>query len=330
MHKGHKYAIMEAAARCHELTVVICIDYQHDPLYPSPSDRIAVVEKEFEGLLNIKVDSVDCTAFPYAKEDDVDVSKYWANWIYETYPETGTIFGSEHYVKYMADNYPACNGIRYKILDIDRKTFPVSATMIRENSYENFEYLVESAKPLYTKHVLVVGSESCGKSTLVKNLSKLMKAPFVPEMYRSMFPEKGMDFTPYDLLDVAKVQNQASLSQTLSPMNKGLVIHDTCNDVTWLYGNEYYPEHKVLSQVLEEKGKNECKFDLILFCDIDVPWEQDGTRTLGGEYQRKEMRDKFFALAAKKSRENNCELVILPPDYKRLPSALEVIEKLIK
>ena len=327
MHNGHKFAIMQAATLCSELTVLLCIDHLHDPKFPSPKQREDILRKELGDFSNIKVVTIDCTAFPYAKEDDLNVSIYWANELYKLFPDTGTIFGSEHYIKMMADNWGNCNGVRYQTIDINRKQIPISATMIRNDPMRYFDYLVNSAKPIYTKHVLVIGAESCGKSTLVSNLGDVLGFPTVPEMYRSMFPEKGMDFNPTDLVRVAELQNKAVLNQVYSPMNSGMIIHDTCNDVTLQYLTEYYPNDWITnSAVVKIRDTSECKFDLILFCDIDVPWEQDGTRTIGGDLERKTMRDKFYSLAVCKANSNNCPIVILQPDYKRIPDALNAIK----
>ena len=328
--KGHIYMIMEAAQRCHKLNVILCIDHIHDPKEISPEDREEILRAELCNVSNIEVHTLDCTAFPYAKEDDMEVSKYWSDVLFKMFPETGTLFGSEKYVEYMAENWPSCLGVRHEVIDLDRKAVPISATMIRESAYNNWQYVVESAKPLLTKHVLVMGSEACGKTTLVNTLGKLMKAPTVPEMYRSMFPEKGMDFKSNDLITVAQVQNNAVKCQVLSPYNKGLVIHDTCCDITLAYSKEYYPgDHEIHNAIIKERDDNECKFDLILFCDTDVAWVNDGTRTLGDPEDRKRMRDMFYSMAVQKANKNNCKLITLPPDYARLPAALEAVEAIL-
>lgn len=327
MHKGHLFAILEAAQRCHTLTVLLCIDYEHDPDGLTPHQRLFILNKELGKFKNITVETIDCTAFPYDKEDNDDVSKYWANALFERYPDLGTLFGSEKYVEMMANHWPDCNGIKYEILDLSRKTFPTSATAIRTETVHNFGYLVESAKPFFTKHVLVIGSESCGKSTLVKNLGSLLKAPVVPEMYRSMFPDKGMDFKSSDLIAVAKAQNNAVDCQVHSPLNSGIVIRDTCNDVTLAYSELYYPEDVETHEAIKlEKSTCEYPIHLVLFCDIDVPWEQDGTRDQGNLVNRKQMRDKFYSLAVKKAKDNNCPMVVLGADYKRIPDAMKAIE----
>lgn len=328
MHQGHKFGIMEAAMRCHQLTVLLCIDHIHDPKYPTPEQRLKVLEDELKGFDNIKVETVDCTAFPYAQSDSMEVSKYWAEYLFERYPSLGTIFGSEKYVEYMCEQWPKRPGAQPCVIDLTRRNIPISATAVRTRTSENFGYLVEAAKPLYTKHVLVIGSESVGKTTLVRNLGEILKAPTVPEMYRSMFPAKGMDFTPDDLIRVARAQNQAVKCQVASPLNKGIVIHDTCNDVTWLYGKIYYPnDHVTEMGICAERNRNEVKFDLILFCDADIPWEDDGTRCLGGTKDRKAARDKFYSLAAEKANRCGCPMVVLNADYKRIPDALAAIEE---
>lgn len=336
MHKGHLYMIAEASMRCHELTVILCVDHLHDPEFPTIEQRKLILEKELNALGNVKLVEVDCTSFPYAKEDDETVSKYWAEFLHKTFPDTTTLFGSEEYVAMMAKHWPDCLGVRHDIIDVDRKAFPISATMVREDPYSVFPFVVDSAKHLYTANVLVMGAESCGKSTLTKQLSKILKAPLVPEMYRSMFPEKGMDFTAQDLVEVGVTQTIAQRTQIASPLNKGLVVHDTCTDITLMYAKEYYPEatdiHEYLEslQITGSHANKEVKFNLILFCDIDVNWDNDGTRTLGNKDDRQRMRDVAYSLAIQKAKRHNCKVVIVPADYARLPAALDAIGKIIK
>lgn len=326
-HKGHKYMVAESLMSCHHLTVLLCIDHEHDPVFPSPEQREQVLRTELADFGDaVTVETLDCTAFPYAKEDDKDVSAYWAQVLHDRFPKVTTLFGSEKYVEYMAEAWPECTGIRHQVIDIDRKAFPISATMIRENAYDHWDQMLESAKALYTKNVLVVGAESCGKSTLVKNLGSLLKAPIVPEMYRSMFPEKGMDFTSSDLIRVAKAQVQAGKIQAASPMNKGLIIHDTCVDTTAIYHKEYYTDDEAVHASILEQRVHE-KFDLIIFCDNDVAWIDDGTRTLGNVNDRKRMRDTFYSMAREKGRRHGCDVVVVAPDYKRLPEAMEHIKE---
>ena len=326
---GHLTAFSMALSHCYQLTVLVCIDHLHDPeCNMTPEQRVDAVRKECRKISGrIIVREVDCTSFPYAKEDNDDVSKYWAQYLQKEFPNTTTLFGSEEYVAMMAKHWPDCMGVDYKILDKDRKTTHISATMVRENPRQYWEYIPASVKPFFTKNVLVLGAESCGKTTLTRALGKVFHAPVVPEMYRSIFPKKGMDFTADDLGTVSRIQAVAQHEANLSFFNKGVVFHDTCCDITLMYGEEYFPSAN-FKPVLENINR-EVKFDLILFCDIDVPWENDGTRTLGNEDRRIKMRDKAYSIAIQKAKRHGCEVVKLQADYKRLPEAIEAIEGIL-
>lgn len=333
---GHITMFSMALAKCDTLNVVVCIDHLHDPDCPmSPEQRIASVRAECAKISDrITVHSIDCTAFPYAKEDDLEVSKYWAKVLKERFPNTRTLFGSEEYVKMMADNWPDCLGVAHEILDKDRKTTHISATMVRENPRRYWKYIPDSVKPFYTKNILVLGAESCGKTTLTVTLGRLLGAPVVPEMYRSIYLDKGMDFTPADLNRVAVVQTKAQHEAARSFFNKGVVLHDTCCEITKMYLREYFSQnptaeyHETLD-LIDQSINREVHFDVIFFCDTDVKWENDGTRTLGSESDRKRMRDAAYSIAVQKANRHNAKLIVLPADYKRIPAAMEALEEIL-
>lgn len=331
--KGHLTAFSMALMKCHTLKVVVCIDHIHDPedCPLSPEARIQAVKDECSKLSKrIKVEVIDCTSFPYAKEDSDEVSKYWAQELHLRFPEVKTLFGSELYVEMMAKHWPDCMGVNYEILDKGRSMTHISATEIRKDPVRHWGHIPSRVKPYFTKNVLVLGAESCGKSTLCRTLAHILKAPMVPEMYRSIYLNKGMDFTSTDLLDVADAQYEAQKEAMLSVFNKGIVMHDTCCEITQMYLREYYEKASDFDHVFRTIGEQveaEPKFDLIFFCDVNTPWVNDGTRTLGNGADRKRMRDKAYSIAVQKAKRHGCKLVVLPADYQRLPAALEAIKE---
>lgn len=332
---GHLTGFGMALMKCHTLNVVVCIDHLHDPVDcpMSPEQRVAVVKQECARISDrIKVSVIDCTSFPYAKEDDDEVSKYWAQVLHKEFPNTKTLFGSELYVEMMAKHWPDCLGVQYEVVDLGRKMTNISATQIRQDPMTHWAQIPASVKPFYTKNVLVLGAESCGKTTMTRELANIMQAPMVPEMYRSIYLNKGMDFTPADLVDVATAQYKASHEAAKHVFNKGLVLHDTCCEITAMYLEEYFANHEDFGKTnafVQEMIAKEPKFDVILFCDMNVGWENDGTRTLGNEADRKRMRDKAYSIAVQKAKRHGCQLVVMPADYQRLPAALEEVRKVL-
>lgn len=332
---GHLTMIGMALMKCHKLNVVVCIDHLHDPkdCPMSPIERFAAMKEECARISDrIEVHTIDCTAFPYAKEDNEEVSKYWAKVLHEKFPNVKTLFGSELYVEMMAKAWPDCLGVNCEVLDLKRSMTNISATEIRKDPFGKWEHIPSTVKPYYTKNVLVLGAESCGKTTMTRELANILKAPMVPEMYRSIYCGKGMDFTPDDLVDVAKAQYKAQHEASRHVFNKGVVLHDTCVEITAMYLTEYFADHERYGDVLADLQsyiKREPKFDVVLFCDMDVNWVNDGTRTLGNEADRKRMRDKAYSLAVQKAQRHGCSLVVMPADYQRLPVALEEVRKVM-
>lgn len=332
---GHLTAFGMALMKCHTLNVLVCIDHLHDPkdCLLNAQQRIDAVKRECARISErIKVSVIDCTSFPYEKESNEEISKYWAPILHKMFPGVKTLFGSEPYVEMIAKHWPDCLGVNHEILDINRKMTPISATQIRQDPMAHWNHIPSTVKPFYTKNVLVLGAESCGKTTMTKELANIMQAPMVPEMYRSIYNNKGMDFVPSDLVDVANAQHKASHEAARHVFNKGLVLHDTCCEITCMYLEEYFGTHEDFGATyghIQGLIATEPKFDVILFCDTNVEWKNDGTRTLGNEEDRQRMRNKAYSIAVQKARRHGCELVVMPADYQRLPAALAEVRKVL-
>lgn len=119
------------------------------------------------------------------------------------------------------------------------------------------------------KHIVLIGPESTGKSTLAKQLSSYYDAELVKEYAREYLRNNGPDYNQQDLRAIAFGQFTAQLSA----MKKGkdLVISDTCllTVAIWeerKYGlvDEFILEWKSLQQI-----------DCYLLCKPDLPWEAD-------------------------------------------------------
>ena len=68
-------------------------------------------------------------------------------------------FSSEpEYTEYFSEHLPE---VEHVVLDSERKGVDISATRIRTNLRDNFEYLSDQARPRFVKRVAIIGVESC-------------------------------------------------------------------------------------------------------------------------------------------------------------------------
>lgn len=169
--------------------------------------------------------------------------------------------------------------------------------------------------------IVVIGPESTGKTTLVKQLATHYKAVCVPE-YSRIFAEekkqKGKTLTSDDVLPIAKGQLALEEEVAYHPF----VICDTDILATFTYAKIYYPEFngEALQKYIE---KHHADFYFLTY--IDVPWEADGIRDLP---QKREIAFSEFEQTLKTY---NQPYALLKGGQKtRFQTATAIIDKLLQ
>ena len=278
--KGHIGLIEFGLVNCDKLIIAVC-SLKSEPI--EGELRFYWVKKHF--CNNVKVEVVHITKedLPNSTQSSRYISKIWAEYLKDLYPQVNIIFASEKYGEYVAEYMNA----EYKIFDVEREIIPISATMIRESPFKYWDYIPEIVKPYYVKKVCIYGSDSCGKSTLTMDLAKYYKTAFVPEVARNMFEWGNLSFDNLNinhLEQFAKLQYEAVKS--MECFSNKMLICDSDNITTQIY-SEVYCGH-----VTDEIKKYELAYNLFLFLDIDTPYIEEGQRNLAN--RRKEMRERFM------------------------------------
>lgn len=188
-------------------------------------------------------------------------------------------FSSEpEYTEYFSEHFPE---VEHIVLDAERTGVDISATRIRTNLRDNFEYLSEQAKPRFVKKVAIVGIESTGKSMMTERLAQHYSTTFTPEIGREicedMFcgSEEVMNREAY--LKIAMIHRIEEFSNS----NQGHVVHisDTTNLITHFSaicaGKVNYNDYMFATLSIEEATNF---YDLVLFLSPEVPWVADPLR----------------------------------------------------
>jgi HTH-type transcriptional repressor of NAD biosynthesis genes len=309
MTKGHIGLIEFGTQNCDKLIVGVC-SHKNEPI--DGQLRFNWVKKHFYNNSKVEVVHITNDDLPNSSVSDRYISKVWAEYLKGLFPEVNIIFASEKYGEYVAEYMDA----EYMLFDVERKTIPISATMIRENPFSNWDYIPEGVRPFYTKKVCVFGPDSCGKSTLTIDLAKHYKTSFVPELARCMFDWSGLlihDLNMNQLEQFAKMQYEAVNSMTHFA-NK-ILFCDSDNITTQIYSEVY------CGYVTEDIKKYEIPYDLFLFLDIDTPYIEEGQRNLA--HRRKEMRQRFMQELDRRS----IEYVVISGTWKeRFDKAVKTID----
>ena len=119
---------------------------------------------------------------------------------------------------------------------------PICATMIRQNPIKNWDKITFPFRRLFSHNILITGTASEGKSTLVTDLGKYFNAPHSHEYARDYMRESCVSDWELDSADfMAFLKGQYDLNRSLinSPGNHGVFFADTDSMTTRMYA-EYY------------------------------------------------------------------------------------------
>ena len=114
--------------------------------------------------------------------------------------------------------------------------------MVRSNPLKYWDKIVPTFKPDLTKKILVLGTASEGKTTLVKDIANYFQIPHTTEFGRDYMEVRNMldpDLSPEDFLNFLIGQRQYYFDALNNPGNPGIIISDTDNLVTLMYARAY-------------------------------------------------------------------------------------------
>src|SRR5579859_511108 len=202
VHKGHLHLINTALEQCEDVTVLVC-SLQSEPI---------VGWLRFGWMCDL-VDDPNATIkhitdeVPQHPDEHPDFWKIWTALLTENmHPETDVVFTSENYGFEVATRL----NIEHVLVDIERKTIPVSGTAVRNNAFDVWDYIPDIVKPYFSKKIVLVGTESTGKTTLAKALTERfnkygISAEFISEFgreYCELIVDKTYKLAPRDFINI--------------------------------------------------------------------------------------------------------------------------------
>lgn len=315
-HVGHQQEVYKAVASNGQ-AVVIVSGYDGDrgdeaglPL----ARRYRYLREAFNDEPDVYVTSVNENGIPKYVDAEVNGWPQWTELFVSAVrgsvsdvdaKHVFTVYtGDDDYVPWLEKLLPelALPNEEWKICKLDRSRIPVSATMIREDPYKHWSLINRVFRRAFTKKVLVMGSASTGKSTLVRRLARSIAAPFSEEYARSFEEEANIDddeLTVADYVSFFEGQDRANCAEVKSPANQGIVFFDTDAIVTKTYASMYLPP--------EDKGKWEQVAetfiaredpDLILVIPPITEYVDDGFRSMDWADSRFDFHKQLMANVA--------------------------------
>lgn len=212
------------------------------------------------------------------------------------------------------------------MLDPERTVNPISATRIRtEGPWKHWDLLPQPVRRSYIKRVVVIGTESVGKSTLVQQLATLYNTSFVKEYGRTILEEINDPYTLPEDYPIIAMQHFLDVEKATKTANKILFI-DTEANVTQNFSKMYEGFHQ---DVVNEIAKIQ-KCDLMLFLSPEVDWVDDGTRVFSDQQVRERAAADLLELVRANNPKINLVHITGKTYHERFKQACTEVQKLLK
>lgn len=308
LHQGHIHLIETAARQVDELTVLVC-SIKSEPI--PGALRYGWMKEQFPKLRVLHVTDEN----PQVPEDHRFFWEIWVDTIRRNCPEgLDSFFSSEQYGFELASRL----GIRHVLVDLERKTVPISATKIRANAQQYWQYVPEVVRPYFCKRVVLTGPESTGKSVLAQKLAAHFDTVFVEEYGRTYCEEHGMDLSPLDFAHIAG--GQLLLEDEAARKANQVLFCDTDLIVTQVWAEIFFQ----YCPPWIRQASHERRYDLFLLMSPDIPWVDDGTRAF------EEVRVKQWKRLREELESRNLPYISISGSFdERLASAVEAVKNIL-
>lgn len=289
LHLGHEYVIDTALARCDEVTV---ISYTLPEFERCDRDsRERWLAERFPAATRLVIDDLHLrrlclerglAPLPTLPHNDASDAEHrdFVGWLCRNLLETtvDAVFTSEGYGDGFADAltaYFAEQGggpcVRHIEVDRARTRMPVSGTAIRRDPRAFLDWLSPPVRADFVFRIGLLGGESSGKTSLANALSRRLGEPVAAEYGRELWEARGGDLRRDDLLAIARTQVERE--RTLARDARRCLVCDTTPLTTLLYSRDMFDWADPELERLAHRP-----YDLLVLCEADFPFVQDGTR----------------------------------------------------
>ena len=287
LHLGHCHLISSAAIGCEKLVVLAC-SLKSEPIpgqlrYQWVKHFCDTINKNNYGCV-VKVENI-IEELPQLPEEHPNFWQIWCDLIRKNCPDIEVVYSSEDYGFELAKRL----NIKHELVDKERIKFSVSGTKIRENPYENWEFIYPEARQYFIRRMYFLGPESTGKSTISKLLSEKFETNWVPEYGRILWEKNDGNINFMDFCEIVIKQREIEDGLAQRSQSK-MMFCDTDIITTKIFCELYYPndahELNMFFQyhIKKEIVNNNCHFFLMHPKGVEAV--QDGTRSYLSVKQR--------------------------------------------
>lgn len=272
LHLGHIFLIDTAISQSETVHVIMT----HNPSQSISGEiRFEALKSIYGDNPQVKLYSISDEGLPQYDHECETLDQFYSYWIplvYNNVKELDAVFTSEDY----GDDFARYLGVKHILVDKERRKYPVSGTFIRTNPFKYWDFIPEPIRPFFVKRIVIMGPESCGKSTLTQDLANHYQTNFVIEYGRLVYENNG-GVTIDDFIPISK--GRQDLEDWMIKYSNKLLFCDTEDITTYLFSKMYHPNEcdKVEDYFIDILYKKP-KYDLYILLKPDCEAVQDGTR----------------------------------------------------
>ena len=320
LHLGHVRCMIAAANQCERLIIVISNGMNRDEIGIRQRYRwVYEATKHFPHVRLFVLDDPAPAKAEYSEEQwyaDAEKVKAFAG-----EPITAVFFGSDYAPDSMWTKcYPEAEAV---ILPRDG----ISSTAIRKAPLAHWDMIPDFVRPYYVKKVLLIGTESTGKSTLTISLARHYNTVWLEEVGRDISERSGTDLwmLPADFTDIL-LQHKVKQGEMIRQANQ--VFFEDTNCLTTLFYIGFLEDaEKEKNAALAEAVSALNDYDLVLLLGPDVAFVQDGDRneTIAAD------RGKYTGILRKICEDRGLRVIAVNGDYQqRYLQAVRLVDAMLK
>ena len=246
LHQGHLDLIMRSKKENDQTYVVVCgfdLEPRAEEIGLPLRRRTTLIRQVFKGDEQIRVIEINDT------EVGLDESQSLENWIiwqeaikkqigHNSDAEYKWYVGEPRYKHDILET----NIFNASVFLADREDNLVSGTLIRKHPIKYWNKIALPFRQYFSTNILITGTASEGKSTLVKDIATYFGLPYMTEYGREYMEEyckTDIDLTVNDFIEFLIEQRRQSREKIGGSGNQGIFISDTDNLVTLMYAWAY-------------------------------------------------------------------------------------------
>lgn len=174
---------------------------------------------------------------------------------------------------------------------MDRMVLPISGTQVRENPLKHWNYITRPFRRHFSNNILLTGTASTGKTTLVRDLARSFGSPFTEEYAREYEEESNIrdeELTAADFSYLASGMFTSNKNAVQSQANNGLMFADSNVLTTKFYSRHYLneDEHAQLTPLYDMLMEKE-KWEMIMIVPPVTKYVNDNFRDMSYSSDKK-------------------------------------------